>query len=120
MKKVQSCALQKDFNYISSALEAKANIDDINESLQSKANKTSVANALQRKANRVDIDQLLESKADVSDLDQICSILEAKVEVSSFDDLLRQVRDMQPKVDRVDFQKLSDQVSAKSNREEVD
>ena len=33
MKKVQSCALQKDFNYISTALESKANVDDINESL---------------------------------------------------------------------------------------
>ena len=57
--------------------------------MQSKANKTSVANALQRKANRTDIDQILESKADVNDLEQICGILEAKVEVSQFDDLLR-------------------------------
>ena len=46
MKKVQNCALQKDFNYLSSLVESKANTEDVNESLQAKANKTSVANAL--------------------------------------------------------------------------
>ena len=55
MKKVQNCAVQKDFNYMSSLISTKANLDEVNESLQSKANKTSVANALQRKANRDDI-----------------------------------------------------------------
>ena len=59
-KKVQNCALQKDFNYVTSVLETKANQEEMNESLQSKANKTSVANALQRKANRSDIDPILE------------------------------------------------------------
>ena len=63
---------------------------------------------------------MLEQKADVTDLDKICEILEAKVEVTQFDDLLRSVRDMGLKVDRTDFQKLSDQVAGKSNREEVD
>ena len=90
-------------NSISAAIEKKADIEEVNESLQSKANKTSVANALQRKANRVDMDQLLEQKADVSDLDSICSILESKVENQQFEDLLRQVRESQPKVDRVEF-----------------
>ena len=55
-KRVQNCAMQKDFNYLTSVLETKANIDEVNESLQNKANKQSVANALYRKANRSDID----------------------------------------------------------------
>ena len=55
-KRVTNCALQKDFNYMQSMLETKANIDDVNESLNSKANKQSVANALHRKANRSDLD----------------------------------------------------------------
>ena len=46
LKKVQNCALQKDFNYLSSVIETKANLDEVNESLQNKANKTSVADAL--------------------------------------------------------------------------
>ena len=48
-----------------------------------------MANALQRKANRSDIDQILEQKADMTDLENIISILEAKVEISQFEDLAR-------------------------------
>ena len=33
MKKVQSCALQKDYNYLMSVLEKKANLEEVNESL---------------------------------------------------------------------------------------
>lgn len=55
-KRMSNCALQKDFTYLQTMMETKANIDDINESLQNKANKQSVANALHRKANRSDLD----------------------------------------------------------------
>jgi flagellin-specific chaperone FliS len=55
-KRLTNCALQKDFAYLQTVIETKANIDDVNESLQGKANKQSVANALHRKANRSDID----------------------------------------------------------------
>lgn len=79
-KRLSNCALQKDFNYIQSVLETKANVDDLNEALQNKANKQSVANALHRKANRTDIDQILESKADAADLEKICNVLEQKVD----------------------------------------
>ena len=82
MKKLQNCALQKDFNYLSSMIEAKANSEEVFESLKMKANKTSVADALQRKVNRAELDPILEQKADMSDLENIISILEAKVEIS--------------------------------------
>jgi hypothetical protein len=39
-------ALQKDFGYLSTLMEQKASIEEVNEGLQQKANKTSVANAL--------------------------------------------------------------------------
>ena len=120
LKKVQNCALQKDFNYISSVLEKKANLEEVNESLQSKANKTSVANALQRKVNRQDLDSLLEAKADVADLENILSIIEAKAEAVQLDELARQVQLSGSKVDRSEFNRLADQVAAKSSREEVD
>lgn len=55
-KRLSNCSLQKDFNYLSSLIETKANLDDVNEGLQNKANKQSVANALHRKANRSDMD----------------------------------------------------------------
>jgi len=55
-KRMSNCALQKDFNYLQSVVETKANVEDMNEALQNKANKQSVANALHRKANRSDID----------------------------------------------------------------
>lgn len=54
--KVNNCALTKDFAYLSTSLETKANIDSVNESLEAKANKSSVLNALQRKANRSDVE----------------------------------------------------------------
>ena len=60
MKRLQNCALQKDFNYLTGMIEGKANLEEVNESLKMKANKTSVADALQRKANRADVDGLLE------------------------------------------------------------
>lgn len=33
MKKLQNCAQQKDFNYLSSVMEQKANQEEVNESL---------------------------------------------------------------------------------------
>ena len=56
-KRLSNCALQKDFNYLTSILDTKANLDDVNEGLQKKANKESVANALHRKANKSEVDQ---------------------------------------------------------------
>lgn len=120
VKKVQNCALQKDFNYLSSVIETKANLEEVNESLKMKANKTSVADALQRKANRVDIEPLLEQKADMSDLDNIVSILEAKVEISQFEELAMRIGDSSHKVDRADFHRLADQVAGKASRDEID
>ena len=32
-KRLSNCALQKDFNYLTSVLETKANVDEVNESL---------------------------------------------------------------------------------------
>lgn len=81
LQKVQNCAVQRDLNYLSTIVEKKANIEEVNESLQGKANKTSVAQALQRKANKTDLDQALEGKADVADMEQLCSIVENKAEL---------------------------------------
>ena len=108
MKKFQSCALQKDFNYLSNMMESKASTEEVNESLKAKANKTSVADALQRKANRADIDPILEQKADMSDLENIISILEAKVEISQFEDLAMRVHEVNNKADRADLNRLAD------------
>lgn len=120
MKKVQGCALQKDFNYISSVMESKACSDEVNESLKNKANKTSVADALQRKVNRSDFDTILEQKADMVDLENIISILEAKVEFSQFEDLAMRIGDVHGKADRIDVNRLADLVAGKANRDEVD
>eukprot|EP00354_Favella_ehrenbergii_P001641 CAMPEP_0170459302 /NCGR_PEP_ID=MMETSP0123-20130129/6048_1 /TAXON_ID=182087 /ORGANISM="Favella ehrenbergii, Strain Fehren 1" /LENGTH=250 /DNA_ID=CAMNT_0010723867 /DNA_START=428 /DNA_END=1181 /DNA_ORIENTATION=+ len=108
MKKVQGCALQKDFNYLSSVIETKATTEEVNESLRMKANKTSVADALQRKANRADVEPILEQKADMSDLENIISILEAKVEISHFEELAHRVQDVHNKADRADLNRLAD------------
>ena len=88
-KRLQSCAQQKDLAYLSTVMETKASIDDMNEALQAKANKQSVANALHRKANRTDVDQLLESKADASDLEKICNLLEGKADVAGLEQVTR-------------------------------
>ena len=120
MKKVQSCALQRDFNYMSAQLEKKANLDEVNESLQGKANKTSVATALQRKANKSDLDSALDNKADVTDMEQICTILEGKLDSAVFDDISNKMYRIDDKVDRVEFNRIADQLVMKANREDVD
>ena len=56
----------------------------------------------------------------MSDLENIISILESKVEVTSFEELVRQVNEGANKVDRADFHRLADQVAEKANRDEVD
>ena len=89
-------------------IEGKANSEEVNQTFKMKANKTSVADALQRKVNRTDIDSLLEQKADMSDLENIISILEAKVEVSQFEDLAMRMGDIQGKADRFDLNHLAD------------
>jgi len=38
-KRLQSCALQKDFTYLQSVVDVKANLDEVNEALSNKANK---------------------------------------------------------------------------------
>lgn len=87
-QKMATFALQKDLSYLSTIIETKANLEEVNESLSQKANKASVANALQRKANRTDIDQLLESKVDVSDLEKIVGIIEGKLDLTKFDEFV--------------------------------
>lgn len=88
-KRLSNCALQKDFAYLQTMVDTKANLDEINEALQSKANKQSVANALHRKANRSDIDQLLEQKADMVDIEKMCGILEQKADQAQIDNISR-------------------------------
>lgn len=46
------------------------------------------------------MDSILEQKADMTDLENIISILEAKVEISQFEELARQVSESSQKVDR--------------------
>ena len=86
-KRLQNCALQKDFSYLQTIIETKANVEDVNESLANKANKQSVANALHRKANRSDIDQILETKADATDLEKLLNILDQKADQHQIDHL---------------------------------
>ena len=62
----------------------------------------------------------MELKADMTDLENIISILEAKVEVSQFEDLAMRIGDFQNKADRFDLNRLADQVASKANREDVD
>ena len=113
-------ALQKDFGYLSSLIEQKANIEEVNESLQQKANKTSVANALQRKANRADVDTLLEAKADVTDLEKIIGILEGKLDLAKFEELSMGLKQSSAFVDRSEFQRLSSALLKKAEREDLD
>ena len=116
-KRVQTCALQKDLAYLSTVLETKASVDDMNEALQSKANKQSVANALHRKANRTDVDQLLEGKADASDLEKICNLLEGKADATAIDQLAK-VADA--KLDKSELAALRHELGQKSERADVD
>jgi hypothetical protein len=46
IKKQQQCALLKDFNFLSTQLDNKANVSDVNDSLAQKASKASVQSAL--------------------------------------------------------------------------
>ena len=50
----------------------------------------------------------MELKADMTDLENIISILEAKVEVSQFEDLAMRIGDVQNKADRFDLNRLAD------------
>lgn len=56
----------------------------------------------------------------MTDLEGIISILESKAEIGQLDDLARQVSDVGNKVDRLDFNRLADQVAEKCGRDELD
>ena len=56
----------------------------------------------------------------MSDLENIISILEAKVEISQFEELARQVNENSQKVDRQEFLRLAEQMAEKANRQEFD
>jgi hypothetical protein len=68
---------------------------DLEEKLNDKANKQSVAQALHRKANKPEVDALIAKKADLSDLQRIISSLENKIDLASFEALVRAV-EMKP------------------------
>lgn len=56
----------------------------------------------------------------MTDLENIISILEAKVEISQFEDLARQVNESNQKVERQEFLRLAEQLAEKANRQEFD
>ena len=64
---------------------------ELDEKLNEKANKQSVAQALHRKANKPDIDAVLAKKGDLSDIQRIVSSLENKIDMTSFEALVRAV-----------------------------
>lgn len=89
-KKVLAAATQKDLSFLTSLVEKKASLDEVNESLSQKANKTTVSNALSRKVNKQEMESAMEGKCDLSDLDKLIQVIETKVDFNTFDDLLRQ------------------------------
>lgn len=64
---------------------------EVEEKLNEKANKQSVAQALHRKANKPDVDAVLAKKGDLQDLQRIVASLEHKIDVGSFEALVRAV-----------------------------
>ena len=68
---------------------------EIEEKLEEKANKQSVAQALHRKANKTEVEAILLKKAELSDLQRIIQALESKIDLASFEALVRAV-EMKP------------------------
>jgi len=54
-----------------------------------------VAQALHRKANKPEVDALFAKKAELSDLQRVITVLESKIDVTSFEALVRAV-EMKP------------------------
>jgi len=92
-KATQSSAATGDLHLLQSTLEQR--FADLEEKLNDKANKQSVAQALHRKANKPEVDALLAKKAELGDLQRIISALENKIDISSFEALVRAV-EMKP------------------------
>ena len=67
------------------------------EKVGEKANKQTVAQALHRKANKPEIETVLAKKADISDLQRIIVAVDNKIDLASFEAL---VRAMEMKADR--------------------
>ena len=67
-KRFSNTVNNRDFQALSSIVDTKANLIEMNEQFESKANKQSVSNALHRKANRSDFESLLARKADIVSL----------------------------------------------------
>lgn len=68
---------------------------EVEEKLNEKANKQSVAQALHRKANKAEVDAIMLKKADLNDLQRIIASLENKIDLPSFEALVRAV-EMKP------------------------
>lgn len=92
-KATQSSGATGDIQLLQSSLEQR--FADIEDKLNDKANKQSVAQALHRKANKPEVDALLAKKAELGDLQRIISALENKIDISSFEALVRAV-EMKP------------------------
>jgi len=88
-----STAHHGDLQLLQATLDSR--FADLEEKLNEKANKQSVAQALHRKANKPEIDALLAKKAELSDLQRVISALDGKIDVASFEALVRAV-EMKP------------------------
>ena len=79
----------KDLQSLTQQIEQR--LAEFEEKLGEKANKQSVAQALHRKANRPEIETILAKKADLSDLQRVIAALENKIDIASFESLVRAV-----------------------------
>ena len=79
----------KEAQQLQAAVEAR--LAELEEKLNEKANKQSVAQALHRKANKPEMDSVLSKKADLGDLQRVIAALENKIDITSFEALVRAV-----------------------------
>ncbi|CDW81229.1 UNKNOWN [Stylonychia lemnae] len=111
-KMSQGIVGSKDIQQLSISIDTKFN--EIEQAIDQKANKQSVAQALHRKANRPDIDTVLAKKADLSDLQRVIAALENKIDITSFEGLVRAVES------KADRHEVSQQPSSFRASTEVD
>lgn len=116
-KKSANFVTSKDLSNLTTLVDQKANLNDVNEALASKASKESVINALHRKANKAETEAMIKSKVDIEDFQNIINSLNNKIDINEFDKLQNVIDN---KADRSDIIQISNSLKDKAELKDFD
>jgi len=116
-RKFSSLATQRDFQNLTSMVESKVSVSQLNTELELKADKQTVEKALNKKINRSDMDSILAKKADLGEMQTIFEAIERKMSSGFLDRFTQLIED---KADKNEISLLASTIASKADKTDLE